>query len=96
MLVDVVAVVALDGFRLRLTFEDGAEGEFDVGALVGFDGVFAPLRDPDYFGLVKVNPELGTVAWPNGADLDPKVLHDAVIGAGREASAAPISRGRVG
>jgi hypothetical protein len=93
MLVDVVSVVALDGFRLRLTFEDGAEGEFDVGAQVGFDGVFAPLREPDYFRRVEVNPELGTVVWPNGADLDPKVLHEAAVRAGRHLqSAASIDR----
>jgi hypothetical protein len=89
--VDVIAVVALDGFRLRITFEDGAEGEFDVGEHVGFDGVFAPLKDPGYFGRVVVNPELGTVVWPIGADLDPKVLHDAVRGAGRNVPTAVVT-----
>ena len=80
MIVDVVGVSVLDGFRLRLTFEDGLEGEFDVAQEVGFDGVFAPLRDPDYFRQASVNPDLGTVVWPNGADLDPVVLHARVQG----------------
>lgn len=34
-----------------------------------------PLQNPDYFRLVRVYPELGTVVWSNGYDLDPDVLH---------------------
>jgi hypothetical protein len=34
-----------------------------------------PLRDPDFFRLVRVDPELHTITWPNGFDLDPDVLH---------------------
>lgn len=45
-----------------------------------FSGVFEPLRDPAYFAQVTVDPELGTVVWPNGADLDPMVLHAALQG----------------
>ena len=33
------------------------------------------LQDPGYFAQVGVDPELGTVVWPNGFDLDPDVLH---------------------
>ncbi len=36
---------------------------------------FDPLADPDFFAQVRVDDELGTVVWPNGADLDPLVLH---------------------
>jgi len=34
-----------------------------------------PLRDPGYFRRVQVDPELRTIVWPNGFDLDPDVLH---------------------
>jgi hypothetical protein len=37
--------------------------------------VFEPLTDPDFFAKVHVDEELGTVVWPNGADLNPLVLH---------------------
>ena len=37
--------------------------------------MFEPLANPDYFAQVRVDDELGTVVWPNGADLDPLVLH---------------------
>ena len=38
-------------------------------------GVFAYLRDPAEFAKVFVHPEAGTVAWPDGLDLDPDVLY---------------------
>ncbi len=36
---------------------------------------FEPLEDLNFFELVRVNPESGTIVWPNGLDLDPSVLH---------------------
>ena len=80
MLHDVVEVRPLDGYRVYLRFGDGAEGVVDVSRRVPFDGVLAPLRDLEYFRQVRVNTELGTIAWPNGADLDPLVLRSLVTG----------------
>jgi hypothetical protein len=49
-------------------------GEVDLsGDLCG--PMAEPLQNPDYFRRVRVDPELGTVVWPNGDDLDPDVLH---------------------
>ena len=80
MLKDIVAVQPLEHYRLRLRFEDGAEGVIDVRQLVRFSGVFAFLSDPKEFASVQVNPELGTIFWPCGADLDPDVLYALVTG----------------
>ncbi len=81
MLKDIVSVQLLDGYRLRLRFEDNAEGVVDISRLVRFEGVFAPLQQRDYFARVRVNPELGTICWPNDADLDPDVLYAVATGA---------------
>ena len=78
MLKDVVEVKPLDEYRLHLRFEDGVEGVVDIAKLVRFEGVFSPLRDRDTFLQVQVHPELGTIFWPNGADLDPDVLYAEV------------------
>ena len=78
MLKDIVAAEALSGYRLRLRFEDGVSGVVDLVDRISFRGVFEPLRDSTYFALVRVEPELGTVVWPNGADLDPDVLYGAI------------------
>jgi len=80
MLKDIVDVHVLDGYRLRLRFEDGVEGVVDVARLVKFTGVFAPLQERDYFAQVRVNPDTGTICWPNDADLDPDVLYALVSG----------------
>jgi hypothetical protein len=80
MLNDIVEVAHLGGYRLFLRFADGAAGEIDLGPLLQFTGVFEPLRDPLFFALVRVNPEIGTIVWPNGADLCPDVLHHHLTG----------------
>jgi hypothetical protein len=80
MLNDIVEVRALGGHRLWIRFENGAEGEVALQSLVPFEGVFAPLRDPARFAEVRVDCEIGTICWPNGADLDPVVLYSHVTG----------------
>ncbi|MEI2689472.1 MAG: DUF2442 domain-containing protein [Anaerolineae bacterium] len=80
MLKDVIDVRVMDDYQLHLRFEDGVQGAVDVADLVPFTGVFAPLRSQDYFRRVRVDAELGTIYWPNGADLDPDVLYSLVTG----------------
>lgn len=78
MLKDIIAVQPLDGYQLHLKFEDEVEGVVDIAELIQFTGIFEPLRDRTYFAQVKVNPDLGTICWDNGADLDPDVLYALV------------------
>lgn len=80
MLRDVVAVEHLDGHHLRLTFDDGVAGEVALAKLLDFDGVFEPLSDPAEVARVRVDADLGTIVWPNGADIDPIVLSGLVTG----------------
>jgi hypothetical protein len=72
--VRVISAQVLGHYRLRLGFSDGSSRDVDLtGELRG--AIFEPLADPDFFARVRVDDELGTVVWPNGADLDPLVLH---------------------
>ncbi len=69
------SVEPLEGFALRLSFDDGTEREVDLEPEL-WGPVFEPLRaNPDLFRQVRVDDELGTIVWPNGADMDPDVLH---------------------
>jgi hypothetical protein len=78
-LVHVTTVEVVGDHRLRLTFEDGAEGEVDLSGWE-WRGVFEPLADPAYFRRVQLDQELGTIVWPNGADIAPETLHSWVTG----------------
>jgi hypothetical protein len=65
-------------YVIRLKFNDGAEGFVDLaGELRG--PMFAPLRDVEKFKAFKVDPELNTLVWDNGADLAPEFLHDRLL-----------------
>jgi hypothetical protein len=77
---NVVSVEQTGPYRLRLRFTDGAEGELDIKQWVKFESIFEPLNDPEFFAQVRLDEELGTIAWPNGADLDPWVLHSRITG----------------
>ena len=76
-MVKVTRVERLGEYRLRLTFSDGVVGDIDLADEL-WGEMFEPLRDIAEFNSVSVDPELGTLVWPNGADLDPEGLHDAV------------------
>lgn len=80
MLSDIVEVRPTGGTRLFLRFDDGASGELDLAVILRFEGVFASLREPAFFAQVRLAPEIGTVVWPNGADLCPDVLHAHLTG----------------
>ena len=80
-MIDVVTVKPVDGHILELGFEDGLVAEVDMDRVIDrYDGVFAPLQDASYFNQVRVDRELGTIVWPNGADICPDVLYSYASG----------------
>ena len=72
--VDVVAARVLARYVVEVTFEDGEVRVIDLEPeLVG--AVFEPLlADYDRFRAFHVDPEAGTIVWPNGADISPRTL----------------------
>jgi Protein of unknown function (DUF2442) len=70
----ITSVEPLDGFLVRVGFDDGTTREVDLESEL-WGPVFEPLRDAQLFREVRVDNELGTIVWPNGADIDPDVLH---------------------
>lgn len=78
-LVQVTSVEVLHDHVVRLGFSDGCVGEIDLRAKL-HGPIFQPLADDqDLFCQVRADGDLGTIAWPNGADMAPEVLHAETI-----------------
>jgi len=83
-MIRVKSVKVLDGFQVRLLFTDGTEKTVDLAPYLR-GPIFDPLKkDPARFREVTVDPELGTIVWPNGADVCPDVLFHGRVPASAE------------
>ncbi len=71
----VTSVRALSGYKLRVGFDDGTRQQIDLEPILEGE-LFGPLRDRSLFKKVRIDPEVHTLVWPNGADFDPATLHD--------------------
>jgi hypothetical protein len=71
----VVGAAVVGDHALRLLFSDGTVGDIDFSA-ERWTGVLAPLNDPAYFAEVTVDPEAGTVAWPDRTDSATEPLYE--------------------
>jgi hypothetical protein len=62
-------------YVIKLRFEDETEQVINFEPLLRGQ-LYGPLRDLNVFNQVRVDPEVRTIVWPNGADFDPATLHD--------------------
>ena len=65
-------------YVVRLKFNDGAEGFVDLANEL-YGEMFEPLLDKEKFQAFRVDPELNTIVWENGADLAPEFLRDRLL-----------------
>jgi hypothetical protein len=62
-------------YILRVRFEDNSEQVIDFKPVLAGE-LYRPLRELTLFNQVRIDPEVPTLVWPNGADFDPATLHD--------------------
>ena len=74
MILHVKKAKYLRDYVIWVKFNNGAEGEVDlIGELDG--DIFGSLKNKRLFKLFKVDSELQTIVWDNGADLAPEFLY---------------------
>lgn len=84
---DTTNVDVLHDHVVRLRFADGVEKSVDLEPYL-HGAVFAEIRrDPTVFASVQVDPNAGTIVWPNGAYLAPDVLYEGRRSARMESEA---------
>ena len=71
----ITSVEILYGRTVRLGFADGSMRVVDLAPFLWGPALGRQATDDDLFRAVRVDPVAGTIVWPNGADLDPDVLH---------------------
>jgi hypothetical protein len=63
------------GHTIHIVFEDGFARTIDFEPILAGE-LYGPLRDLGVFNGVRLDQEVGTLVWPNGADFDPATLYD--------------------
>jgi hypothetical protein len=62
-------------YTLRVRFNDDSEQTINFEPVLA-GALYRSLRDSAVFNAVRIDPEVQTLVWPNGADFDPATLHD--------------------
>ena len=62
-------------YTLRIKFNDQKIQAINFYPILKGE-LYRPLKKLSSFNQVKIDPEIHTLVWPNGADFDPATLHD--------------------
>ena len=74
MILHVTEAKYMKDYQVEVSFNDGRKGIANLKeALHGT--VFQPLKDKNLFSQLKLDKELDTIIWPNGADLAPEYIY---------------------
>ena len=75
MLKDVISASYKGGYKIEVTFEDGATGIVDFEEYLEKGGVFNKFKDIEFFKKFSINEELGVLAWADEIDIAPETLY---------------------
>ena len=65
----------VSAYTLRVGFDDGTERTIDFQPILCGE-LYGPLRGLSLFSQIRIDEEIKTLVWRNGADFDPAALHD--------------------
>ncbi|MDI6793541.1 MAG: DUF2442 domain-containing protein [bacterium] len=67
--------IPLEDYRLKVTFNTGEEGIFDLENWLS-GPIFSKLKDREIFTHVAIDEIAGTICWSNGIDFCPDVVYE--------------------
>ncbi|VEN73159.1 conserved hypothetical protein [Candidatus Desulfarcum epimagneticum] len=76
MFTHVIEAKYIDGYKVWLSFNDGARGEIDLSSEL-YGEIFEPLKDISFFKSFSL--EGHTLSWRNGADFAPEFLRENIV-----------------
>ncbi|MBI3193162.1 MAG: DUF2442 domain-containing protein [Ignavibacteriae bacterium] len=62
-------------YTLQIVFDDKTVKTINFSSIL-IGEMYGPLKNLSLFNQVKIDPEVHTLVWPNGADFDPATLYD--------------------
>ena len=85
MYCDIISATYKGDYKIVIFFENGKSGVVDFQKYLEKGGIFAPLKDLDFFRRFAINRELGIITWNNEIDIAPETLYS-------EATKEPLPR----
>ena len=74
---EIIEAKIVKDYTVELVFDDLERGTVDLRRFLG-KGIFKDLLDKKKFRQMKVDAELGTICWLNGADIAPDRLYSEI------------------
>lgn len=74
---EIIDARIIKDYVVEFVFDDLKKGVVDLRKFLG-KGIFKGLLNKNKFRQMKVDAELGTICWPNGADIAPDRLYGEV------------------
>ncbi len=90
MMLEVICADYVDGYKIRLSFNNGESGVINLKDSL-WGPMFEPLKDIEYFKHFKLSEILHTLCWENDADFAPEYLYKKMI---EQSPAVPSPKGR--
>lgn len=61
-------------YTIEVCFENNTCKTINFSPVL-YGEMYGPLKDSEFFKRVKLDEEVQTLVWPNGADFDPSLLY---------------------
>jgi len=74
MFLHIIEAKYLSDYKIEVLFNNGQKGVADLSRVLK-GKIFEPLKEKTVFAQLKIDRELETIVWPNGADLAPEFIY---------------------